>query len=284
MIRGTTDSKDSQTYPTQLRSASATYASLGMTRATYFTAHSGDLEFTLCHRTPHWELTVHNNATRTLWIQGRTPVPAGGTYTISRYTRVPAYRLSVAYDANVWHYEPTAINLTVDAVRVSVTKGLAVTHADFNEVPTRSWHFTSHALPLSVSVYGSARGTNTAVQYRNTSTTDTLTLGCRALPPGETRTVTGKAWTPWSHLHDIYATSAAGKRYYCVVNVGLGRVYLHTHEWDSAPAPAPVIPDPHFDALQQLSLRNPTLLTDILRSQGFTPGQILAFQNAVAEL
>ena len=241
-----------------------------MPSATYFTASHGDLEFTLCHRTPHWELTVHNNATRTLWIEGRTPVPAGGTYTISRYTRIPAYRLSVAYDA-------TAINLTVDAVRVSVTKGLTATHADFNEVPTRSWHFTSHILPLSVSVYGSARGTTTAVQYRNTSTTDTLTLGCRALPPGETRTVTGKAWTPWSHLHDIYATSAAGKRYYCVVNVGLGRVYIHTHEWDSAPAPAPapapVMPDPHFDALQQLSLRNPTLLTDILR-----------FQNAVAEL
>ena len=257
-----------------------------MPSATFYTATHGDLEFTLCHRTPHWDLTVHNHAAHTLWINLRTPVPAGGTYTISSRTRTPAYRLSVSNKPNDWQ----AINLTVDAMRVAVTHGLAAPYADFSEVPTRRWRALAAALPLEVSVYGSSRhGAATAVQYRNMSTTDTLTLGSSPLPPGETRTVTGNAWSPWTCLHDIYATSAAGKRYYCVTNVGIAGVYIFSHEREAAPAP--VLPDPHFDApafyphvLQQLSLREPALLTSILRSQGFTPGQIAAFQNSVAEL
>lgn len=283
-----------------------------MPSATFYTAAHGDLEFTLCHRTPHWDLTVHNRAPRTLWIDLQTPVPPNGTYTISSRTRTPTYRLSVADKPNVWHYMPEASNLTVDAMRVAVTHGLAAPetaiYADFSEVPTRRWRAHSHALPLEVSVYGSSRhGAATAVQYRNTSATDTLTLGGSPLPPGETRTVAGDPWSPWTCLHDIYAVSATGQNYYCVTRTGIAGVYIFSHEREAPPAPAPVpappapappapapaavLPDPHFDApafyphvLQQLSLREPALLTSILRSQGFTPGQIAAFQNSVAEL
>lgn len=271
---GTTDSKDSQTYPTKPDEMPST---------SYFTADHARLEFTLCHRSPHWEFTVHNRATHMIWIDWRTPVPPNGTYTISRYCRTPRFRLWLADK-----------HLDVDAMRVAITTpkdaATAPIYADFSEVPTRYWRAHSHALPLSVSVYGTARGTCTAVQYRNTSATDTLILDDRPLPPGETRTIKGNAWRPWTHLHALYASNpGTGKRYHCVTNVGIQGVYLFSHERSEppapAPAPAPPAADPHFDApafyplvLQQLHFRNPSLLTDILRSQGFTPGQILAFQ------
>ncbi len=243
-----------------------------MPRATYFTARLDDLEFMLCHRTPHWEFTVQNHTDATQWINRWTPLPAGGTYTICRRTRTPAFGLQI-----------NGLTLEVDAMRVTVAKGAT---ADFIEVPSRGWHSRSHVLPLEVSVYGTASGASTAVQYRNTSATDTLTLGGDLLlSPGETRTFTGKPWDPFGYLHDIYAKSAAGATYYCVTNVGHAGVYLAVHEWD-APAPAPHFDAPSFYAhvLQQLRYRDPALLTDILRTQGFTAAQIAAFEDSVAEL
>jgi hypothetical protein len=243
-----------------------------MPRATYFTARLDDLEFTLCHRTPHWEFTVQNHTDATLWINRRIPLPAGGTYTICRRTRTPAFGLQINW-----------LTLEVDAMRVTVTKDGVASTSDFIEVPSRSWRARSPVLPLEVSVYGTARGASTAVQYRNTSATDTLTLnGDLLLPPGETRTFTGKPWKPLTSLHSIYV----GTTYYCVTNVDRAGVYLAA----SAPAPAPA-PEPHFDApsfyahvLQQLRYRDPALLTDILRTQGFTSGQIAAFEDSLAEL
>jgi hypothetical protein len=58
----------------------------------------------------------------------------------------------------------------------------------------------------------------------------------------------------------------------------------------AAPPPAPVQADPDFDAaaffphvLQQLYFRDRALLTDILLTQGFTPGQIATVAAAITE-
>jgi hypothetical protein len=180
----------------------------------FFTAHYGNLEFTLCHRSPHWELTLRNRATYTLWIDEQTPIPPNGTYTIARRSRTPSFSLTVAADGAV-------LSLSVDAMSVTIGDS---TLTDFIEVPSRHWRTQSPILPLSVSVYGTARGICTAIQYHNTSATDTITLGDSPLSPGETRTVLGAPWADRC-LHDIYASSPTGQTYHVVTHGSSWGVY-----------------------------------------------------------
>lgn len=240
------------------------------------------LELTLRHASPFWELTIQNFSAAPFVIDNREFVfAAGGALTIARRTRTPSFRFQISARGWAW-YAPDSWAYTVQITppktpldTPTVTVSNRVTGAPLTTLSFARPIYISSVLPLEATV------SPTVVTLKNTSTDTTLYLGPDPLYPGDTMFIGREDVAALPYIQ----TPLAPTKFYDLTFSAMGMSVTLV-----PPAPPPVQTDPDFDAaaffphvLQQLYFRDRALLTDILLTQGFTPGQIATFLAAVAE-
>lgn len=254
------------------------------------------LTLTLRRRSPFWELTIQNNRDLPVYVDNRESLPAnGGKFTICRRSRRPSFTVQISNLPTAWYTPGNWANKLqispptsrIDAPTVTVTdvfSAVAITTLSF----VRPIHRTA-LLPLEATV------SPTVITLKNTSTDTTLQYGEDPMYPGDTLFIGHEdaADIPPIRTPDgtVYSVAAAVTTGLSVTLVSPPPAAAAMREAEGAPAVGEGAPaDPDFDAatffphvLQQLHFRDPALLTDILRTQGFTPGQIAAFLAAVTE-
>ena len=174
----------------------------------------------LRRRSPAWELTIHNKAPTSIWLDHRTVIPEDDTLTISRHSRHPDFRLKIS-DHPSAHYgttrtlqiEPAAAgcaSVTITATYAEPVPTLPV-RLEFAPLPPPT--VTAPTLPLEVTVLPPHEGQSgyTLVRYRNTGTVPLRADGC-PFPAGGTLTYTGRERAA-TVLHGVNLCTPDGTMY-----------------------------------------------------------------------
>ena len=217
-----------------------------MSAAIYATLEKPHVTLVLRRRSPAWELTIHNKAPTSIWLDHRTVIPEDDTLTISRHSRHPDFRLKIS-DHPSAHYGTTR-TLQIDSAAVTVTttyKEPVPTlplRVEFAPLPPPT--VTAPTLPLEVTVLPPHAG-----ESGYTSTTDRLTEDGCDMPPGSSLTFIGRE-IPSPLLRQFHVTAT----------------------------------DAINTLLRALATTHQTVATEILAARGLTPAQITAILGGLAGL
>ena len=205
----------------------------------------------LRRRSPAWELTIHNKAPTSIWLDHRTVIPEDDTLTISRHSRHPDFRLKIS-DHPSPHYgttrtlqiEPAAAGRASVTVTTTYKEPVPTLPVRLEFAPLPPPVFTAPTLPLEVTVLPPHAG-----ESGYTSTTDRLTEDGCDMPPGSSLTFIGRE-IPSPLLRQFHVTAT----------------------------------DAINTLLRALATTHQAVATEILAARGLTPTQITAILGGLAGL